>query len=54
MVSAFKYATVSFISGCIFIIHGIYPDLFVEEGSRMIEILNNELSAKKINSSKEN
>ena len=49
MKSAFSYAVLSFYAGTIFIIHGIFPDILIYDGSYTISLLEEILKNKKMN-----
>ena len=46
---ALFYSCQSFAAGCIFILHGFFPDYCVNTGSTIIQSLNSNLQEKKTN-----
>lgn len=46
MKNAFYYGFISFYAGCIFIIHGIFPNKFIYTGSKLINNLALKLNRK--------
>lgn len=49
MKNSFGYALLSFYAGTIFIIHGIFPDILVHDGTYTILLLEENLQTKKNN-----